>query len=209
MGRNSTAKEKLIRVAFDLVWSNSYGGVSVDQICCRARVNKGSFYHFFPSKTDLVLAAYEAHWKERRSCLDQIFSPQVPPLERLQRYCQAVFQGQMEAFKKCGSVLGCPFAAGGSELSTQEEKIRRKAHEMFDRGCCYIEAALSDAQRQRLLAVGDPGTTAHVVMSLVLGMLLQAKIKNDPRVLQDLEPGVMRLVGAAPAVARPTPTRAR
>ena len=41
MGRTSDAKEKLLGVAFQLIWDNSYGGVSVDQICERANVNAG------------------------------------------------------------------------------------------------------------------------------------------------------------------------
>ncbi len=48
MGRTSVAKEKLLQVAFDLIWQQSYGSVSVDDICERAKVKKGSFYHFFP-----------------------------------------------------------------------------------------------------------------------------------------------------------------
>jgi len=47
MGRTSDAKEKLLSVAFDLIHENSYGAVGVDQICKRAKVNKGSFYYFF------------------------------------------------------------------------------------------------------------------------------------------------------------------
>ena len=57
MGRTSDAKEKLLRVAFDLIWEQSYGAVSVDDICERANVKKGSFYYFFPSKSDLAVAA--------------------------------------------------------------------------------------------------------------------------------------------------------
>ena len=43
MGRTSNAKERLLQVAFDLIWEQSYGSVSVDDICARAKVKKGSF----------------------------------------------------------------------------------------------------------------------------------------------------------------------
>ena len=88
MGRPSEAKEKLLLVAFDLIWNQSYGSVSVDQICERASVNKGSFYHFFPSKADLAVEAYEEHWREKQPEMDRIFSPQTPPLERLELWCK-------------------------------------------------------------------------------------------------------------------------
>src|SRR5271165_2514696 len=79
MGRTSDAKEKLLQVAFDLIWQQSYGAVSVDDICVRAKVKKGSFYHFFPSKSDLAVAAYEEHWQAIRPRYDGLFSPLVPP----------------------------------------------------------------------------------------------------------------------------------
>jgi TetR/AcrR family transcriptional regulator, transcriptional repressor for nem operon len=73
MGKSSDTKEKLLQVAFDLIWNQSYGSVSVDQICERARLNKGSFYHFFPSKSDLAVEAYEEHWREKQPEMDRIF----------------------------------------------------------------------------------------------------------------------------------------
>ena len=57
MKKTCETKEKLMQVGFDLMWDNSYGSVSVDDICKRAGINKGSFYHFFPSKADLVVVS--------------------------------------------------------------------------------------------------------------------------------------------------------
>src|SRR5271170_7885350 len=59
MKKTCETKDKLLQVGFDLIWDSSYGSVSVDDICKRAGINKGSFYHFFPSKADLVVQAYE------------------------------------------------------------------------------------------------------------------------------------------------------
>ena len=59
MGRRNHAKEKLHQVASDLIWDNTYVSVSVNQICQKANVHKGSFYHFFRTKADLAIAAYE------------------------------------------------------------------------------------------------------------------------------------------------------
>ena len=83
MGRTSDAgREKLLQVAFDLIWKQSYGSVSVDDICERAEVKKGSFYYFFPSKSDLAVAAYEAHWQDSAvPGMTASSSPLVPPLE--------------------------------------------------------------------------------------------------------------------------------
>src|SRR2546426_10115036 len=104
MGRTSDAKEKLLDIAFQLIWDNSYGSVSVDQICERAKVNKGSFYHFFGTKADLAVAAYEEHWREKQPDMDRLFSPQVPPLERLSGWGSYVYEGQQRKADECGQV---------------------------------------------------------------------------------------------------------
>lgn len=196
MGRTSDARERLLQVAFELIWQQSYGSVSVETICERAGVKKGSFYYFFPSKSDLTIAAYEEHWQQRRPVYDRAFSPLVPPLERIENYCRTIYEGQKEKQKKTGRVLGCPFASVACELSTQDEKIRRKSQEIFERGCKYIEAALTDAQKEGLIEKCDAAKKARVISAFVVGTLLQAKMHNDVEILNDLGSHVMRLIGA-------------
>ena len=104
MKETCETKAKLLQVGFDLIWDSSYGSVSVDDICQRAGINKGSFYHFFPSKADLVVEAYEEAWRETRPEMDRIFSPQVPPLERIRNFCQFMYRGQKE---KAGEIWAC------------------------------------------------------------------------------------------------------
>ncbi len=195
MARPSDTKEKLLQVAFDLIWKQSYGSVSVDHICARARVNKGSFYHFFPSKSELAVEAYEEHWREKQPELDRIFSPQIPPLERLELWCQNICDRQKQKAEKYGHVCGCPYASLGAELATQDEKIRMKTQELIDRNIRYIESALTDAKLHGLVAVGNARVAAKRVHSVVLGLLLHAKIHNDLEVLDDLKPTVMEMIG--------------
>lgn len=201
MGRPSEAKEKLLLVAFDLIWNQSYGSVSVDQICERASVNKGSFYHFFPSKADLAVAAYEEHWREKQPELDRIFSPQIPPLERLELWCKDIYNRQKQKSAKYGHVCGCPYATLGAELATQDEKIRLKTEQLVNRTLKYVESALMDAQHHGLVSIDNPEAAAQRVYTTVLGTLLYARIRNRLDVLLDLEPSVMDIIGAKTAIA--------
>src|SRR3954471_16698927 len=113
MGRVSDAKQRLLDATIDLIWQNSYGAVTVDNICERAGVKKGSFYYFFPSKTALVVAALDAHCQLVRQPLERIFSPDVPPLDRSRQYFDLLYERQKLMQEKSGRVLGCPFCAIG------------------------------------------------------------------------------------------------
>jgi TetR/AcrR family transcriptional repressor of nem operon len=201
MARPSDARQRLLNAALDLIWTNSYGTVGVDLICERADVRKGSFYHFFPSKVDLALAAIEAHWESKRSEWDRIFSPLTPPLDRLAGWCRQIYQSQRELFERLGHVPGCPFVNLGCELSTQEEQIRAKTQQMMEHGLRYLQSAIADGQREGMIRTGDPKTLAQSIACCAMGTILQAKVQNNPELLQDLTSAVFRLVGAAEAVA--------
>jgi TetR/AcrR family transcriptional repressor of nem operon len=195
MGRTSDAREKLLQVAFDLIWENSYSSVSVDDICERAQVKKGSFYHFFPSKCDLALAAIDAWVQTKRPMMDAVFSPSVPPLERLRTFCDFVYRDQKRIFEERGHVLGCPFASLGCEMSTQEERLRAKTSEITGRMLNYLESAIAEAQRLGQIPAGDPRDAARLLHSLKTGMITEAKIHNDPECLAGMADAAFRLLG--------------
>jgi len=201
MKKTCETKEKLLQVGFDLIWDSSYGSVSVDDICKRAGINKGSFYHFFPSKADLVVEAYQEYWEEKRPAMDRIFSPHVPPLERIQGLCHYIYAVQKEKAEKYGHVCGCPYASVGSEIATLDEKIRAKSEQLMNSSSKYMESAIADAIREGSVSVKDPVAAAQTLGSLFLGMLVEARVQNDLKVLENLESTVMNILGAKPVAA--------
>lgn len=204
MARQSDAPERLLAAALDLLWTSSYGAVGVDDICEKANVRKGSFYHFFASKADLALAAYEAHWRMRQPEYDATFSPLVPPLERIFRWCGNIERRQMELHSRYGFVCGCPYVNIGAELGTQDERLRAKSEELIQRMVAYLESAVSDAQRMGFLPSDTPALQlARELQSCAIGQVLMAKVHNDPSLLKDLKTSVSRLLGvsALPAAA--------
>jgi TetR/AcrR family transcriptional regulator, transcriptional repressor for nem operon len=204
MKKTCETKEKLLQVGFDLIWDSSYGSVSVDDICKRAGINKGSFYHFFPSKADLVVEAYEEHWKEKRPTMDRIFSSQVPPLERIHLWCQYMYDVQKEKAEQYGHVCGCPFASVGSEIATLDEKIRAKSELLMNSCSKYIETTIADAIREGSVTVKNPVAASQTLQSLLLGMLLEARVQNDLKVLENMESTILELIGAKSVSAAAT-----
>jgi TetR/AcrR family transcriptional regulator, transcriptional repressor for nem operon len=201
MPRTSDAKERLTDAAMDLIWENSYGATSVDAICERADVRKGSFYYFFKSKSELAAAALEADWKKRKVDMDSIFSPTVPPLERLERYFDFVYDRLAKLQKKCGAVLGCPLFTVGSEVSTQDKPLRDKVQELLDRKVKYFESAIRDAHAQGLIVAPDAKAKAKALFACYQGTLTQARIQNNVESLREFKDVASDFLGAKPAGA--------
>jgi TetR/AcrR family transcriptional repressor of nem operon len=201
MPRVSNMKERLMEAAMDLIWHNSYGTTSVDAICERAGAKKGSFYYFFKSKSELAAAALEGEWNRKKSEMDSIFSPTVPPLERFDRYFDFVHDRLAEVQQKCGSILGCPFMSVGSEVSTQDQIVRKTVDRIMDTKLNYFISAVRDAQVQGLIDAPDPAAKAKALFSCYQGTMAQARIQNDIELLREFKEVAKDVLGAKPARA--------
>jgi TetR/AcrR family transcriptional repressor of nem operon len=193
--RVSDTEERLMTAAMDLIWENSYGSTSVDAICEKAGAKKGSFYHFFPSKSALAVKALEADWQRKKARMDQIFSSTVPPLERLRDYFEHVYRGQNKAHGECGAVLGCPYCTLGCEIGTQDRAIGQQVRKILDRNARYFESAIRDAHAQGLISAPDAKSKAQMLIAFFQGSLTRARIENDVRSLRNLARGALELLG--------------
>ena len=199
MPRVSDMKERLTDAAMDLIWENSYGSTSVDAICDRAGAKKGSFYYFFKSKSELAAAALEADWNKKRAEMDAIFSPTIPPLERLERYFDFVHDRLAAMQKKCGSILGCPFMSVGSEVSTQDQLVRQAIDRIMDQKVNYFISAVRDAAADGLINTRDPEAKARALFACYQGTLAQARIQDDVELLRGFKRVALDVLGISPA----------
>lgn len=195
MPKTTDAKAKLMEAATELIWSSSYGGTSVDSICQRAGVRKGSFYYFFKSKSDLAVAALEEDWQQKKPSYDALFSPLTPPLKRLEVYLQSIHDHQALIKKERGWVLGCPMFTLGSEISTRDPAIQKKVQEILSNRVKYIESALREAQQGGELVLTNPAARARAVFALIQGALTQARIHDSLEPLAELKKSVFDLLG--------------
>ena len=197
MGRTSDAKERLLEAALDLIWERSYGTVTIDAICEKAGVKKGSFYYFFESKSELAVAALEEDWAQcGKTKWDEMFSASVPPLERIRAFFQNAYENQVQIQKEHGCVLGCPCFSLGSEIGTQDETIRSKVQEILQRQIRYFESAIRDGQADGTFPSGDAAAKAKCLFALFEGSLAQARIQNDLEFLRVLPESSLAILGA-------------
>jgi TetR/AcrR family transcriptional repressor of nem operon len=183
----------------ELIWTGSYGSTTIDQICEKAEVKKGSFYYFFESKADLAVAALDATCGRKNAQMDTMFSATVPPLERIRQYCEFGYAKQVEMKAKYGYVLGCPLCTLGSEVSTQEQKLRERIEQIFDQQRKYLESAIRDAHAAGLIDAPDAGAKARMLQVYLHGLMTQARIQNKVEVLREGFNGIFAMLGVKDA----------
>ena len=199
MGRTSDARERLIRSAIELIHARSYADVGVNELCEHAGVKKGSFYHFFPSKSDLMVAALDevSGWYIR-DIYRPAFAPDLPPLERIQRLFQMLFEYHSSMAQAAGRMEGCHAGNLAMEMSTQDEVIRHKVLSIFEGGVSLFEGALRDAVDSGDLPEIDVSLAALALQAYLEGVLLMAKTWNDPDMVRRLAQSAL-LLARSPA----------
>ncbi len=188
MKRSSDSKQRMMTAAIDLIWEESYGSVTIDEICKRADVRKGSFYYFFPGKAELAVAAIEEMWRnETKPFLDRHLSMDKEPAQRFNDYLEALVAWQEQAVEEHGKVMGCPVCSVGNEVSTGNKHLVADAiREVFARKRRYYESAIRDAIASGDMPECDPAATATALFGLIDGLVTQARIMNDITLLKNL-----------------------
>lgn len=198
MGRTSNARERLLDAACELMRTRAYGSVGVADICARADVRKGSFYHFFESKTALTLAAIDAHWRAEGTTWDLVLSAETSALTRLRRLLQSLATAQRQGKHTRGAIPGRLLINLTVELGSQDSLVRARLEEIFNEQISLVHAVLDDAVAEGSISASSSSrATARAILAHLEGLVLMAKACNDPDVLNDLWPQTLRLLRAA------------
>ncbi|GAA5662726.1 MULTISPECIES: TetR/AcrR family transcriptional regulator [Brucella] len=100
--QNPSTRSNLLDAALGVIRTKGYAATSVDDICARASLSKGAFFHHFSSKEDLAVAAAN-YWSETTGALfaDAAYHAPEDPLERVLAYVELrkqLVQGELPDF---------------------------------------------------------------------------------------------------------------
>ena len=191
MKQTTDTKQRILSTARGLFHSNSYADIGIKQICDVAEVQKGSFYHFFPSKRDLALAVIDDMAEEwAHGFVHEAFDPDLKPMERLDYLMDAAYYWQKAAKNIEGRMPGCLFGNLVLELSTRDDILRAKLGAVFDKTKEKFEGTLQEAVEQGAISPLNTDLTAQAMLAYLEGMILLAKSRNDPDVILLLGPAI-------------------
>lgn len=190
-------RERILRTAAESWHAQSYDGVGVAELCQRAQVHKGSFFHFFGSKEDLLLAVLERHAQEIRGWLyDGPFRPDTPPLQRFARFFHGMAERAHRELAATGAFRGCPIGNVSSELATRIPAVRAATARVFDVMQQVFAQTVRDGITAGELARDlDPDATARALLAYMQGMAVLGKAYADVTRLAGLVRGAATLLG--------------
>lgn len=189
-------RDRIIEVAKQRFHSRSYADVGIKEICDAAEIQKGSFYHFFPSKRDLVLTVIEEFSTDWASgFIAEAFDPALPPMERFDFLVDAAYFWQKSSQTKDadGRMPGCLFGNLALEVSTRDEVLRARLSSFFRLARDRFRETLEESIARGDIAALDTTNTAEAMLAYLEGVILLAKNQNDPELIYRLGPALKTL----------------
>jgi TetR/AcrR family transcriptional repressor of nem operon len=164
-------RDRLLEAAMHLFWEKSYADTAVAEILERADANSGSFYYFFKSKGDLLLAVLERYVTMLPSAiLEPAFSKTEDPIERI----FAILGGYRAALIETGCTFGCPIGKLSLEIGGEQIGIHRKIAENFANWAEAVRQCLESAAG-RLPRDTDMKALSQFVLAVMEGGVMQAR----------------------------------
>ncbi len=187
-------RDRILDAAKSRFHSRSYADVGIKEICDTALIQKGSFYHFFPSKRDLALAVideFASEWAD--GFVAEAFDPALPPMERISYMIDAAYYWQKSVKEKHGKIPGCLFGNLVLEVSTKDDILRARLNAVFEVSKSRFKEALEEAVKLNAIEPLNTDLTAEAMLAYLEGMILFAKAQNDPEVIYKLGPALVNI----------------
>lgn len=171
--RGKRTRSRILRAAAAGFAEGGYDGTSVAEICRRAQVSKGAFYHHFPGKQALFLELLES-W-----------------LEMLDRQLEGIGESGEPVpaqLLTMTDLIRDVFAAGHDQLPVFLEFWTRATYDPttwvatiapYRRYRRFFADVISSGIDEGSLRPVDPDTAARVVVSLAIGLVLQGLLETE------------------------------
>lgn len=176
-GQDLATRDRLVRAASKLFLQSSYTAVGVNEICAAAEAAKGSFYHFFPAKSDLAIAVIDWHADAMWALHDKHEAAARGAVGRLRAVTDVVEEVQTRLHGSFGRMVGCPLGNLGVELATTDDPAGAHVASVLGQWEQRIARHCHDVAEAGLLRRGvDPDELATQILATMQGMILLSKV---------------------------------
>jgi len=170
--RGDETRARILAAAAECFTHAGYDATGVAEICARAGVSKGAFYHHFSTKQAAFLALFDQWLQQLDESMQATRTPGETAPQRLERLAGMV-QQVLEA--AAGQV---PMFLEFWRQAAKDAEVWQTTVEPYRRFRSAFAALLSDGVADGTLRPVDPDMAACVLVSLGVGLVLQGAL--DP-----------------------------
>lgn len=179
MVKRGEARQKLLDAALAVIRTKGFAATSVDDLCAAAGVTKGAFFHHFPTKEALAVAA-AGRWSETTGALFAAapYHEYPEPLDRVRGYLdfrRALLTGETPEFT-------CLVGAMVQEAHVSSPPIRAACERSISGHAGTLEADIEAAMAARGISGVSAASLALHTQCVLQGAFILAKAKGGPAI---------------------------
>jgi len=175
-------REKLLDAGVRQLWKDGYAGASVRDIVAAAGARLGSFTNHFASKEDFACEVLDRYFAYVTGLVEAALTDDgLSAPERLRRYLDAI------TLKLEGAdwARGCLIGNFSLEMSANNERLRQKLAELFERWRGPFAACIAQGQAAGEIATTfSPDDLADFLLAGWQGAMLRMKVDRSPASLE-------------------------
>ena len=174
MGARSDAKVKMVQAAKQLMRERGYHATAFSDVLKLSGAPRGSVYFHFPDgKTQLAVAAAEAHAHDQVEIIDRAADTASSAVELVERYVDLGRDGMVASDYSRGCAIAPLVTEGATQESAEiDDTGRRTFAEMIDRLAFHFITFGVDRAPAR--------TLADAVIAGVEGAMITARARRSP-----------------------------
>jgi AcrR family transcriptional regulator len=190
-----STRDRFIHSATDLFWRHGYSAVSVDAICEAAGRPKGSFYHAFSSKEEVLVETIKYLWADNRKEILSSYDDEREFEEKFKRHLEWFGMNQRRLRAKMGFVPGSfnmSLEIGTPTSALKEVKRCRNDHaEIMLKSVSHFIGLSTEDDASKLLTV--------TVDRFVSGAMIDARAENSLDPFLTLPESILELLRLVPS----------
>lgn len=176
-------RQKLFGATISSIAEKGYAATAVDEICTKAGVTKGAFFHHFPSKQSLTVAAVN-DWAEKCDTFYAAASYHQfnDPLDRVLGFLD--FRKKM--LRAPMALISCPVGTMIQEVFETHPDILRACEECISGQVATVESDIAEAIRR--YGVGSQWTAKSLALhthAVLQGIYILAKANGNVAVAEE------------------------
>jgi TetR/AcrR family transcriptional regulator, transcriptional repressor for nem operon len=164
-------RDRIVLAGIRLFATKGYQSTSIVDLLQHADAHSGSFYHFFPTKQDLLLAVLKAY---RDGIEPMLLAPAWNGIDDPIARVFALLAAYRRELAASSCTYGCPIGSLALELHEPDPPVRELLSINFSGWVSHIRACLN-AARHRLPRAVDTEQLAVFVLTTMEGGVMQAR----------------------------------
>lgn len=177
------SRHLLLMAATELIRTKGYSSTTVDELCQKAGVSKGTFFHNFKSKEELAVAAAD-NWSEMTGSFfaNAPYHQYEDPLERVLgyiRFRKEILKGELPEFT-------CLVGTMVQEVYSSNPSINDACFESIKAHAKNIEADITEAKSLYVpKAKWTPNSLAFHTQAVLQGAFILAKASGNVKLASE------------------------